>query len=364
MYNKSRSFIAKPRCIYTGEELQDTSEEMKPSHEHIIPLSLGGSNKFTTDDVSVRANNRAGKEIDDAVASQLPFLIFRHKYKLRGNRRVIPDIKLRGEFQEIEAKACMYIQENGDVSFRFEDEQKREGNVIMLQSTEERVRTFLAGYLTKAKKHDRCLATPLGNINDEEDIDVALTLADRVDGKQFRGAITVKLQDYHFAIGRLMVKIAIGLGHKVLGPEWTFSPGGHRLRRDLFRTPRDRSAQTIRGRIVDDLPEEQKKIFRIVPHHHIMMVAPAGKKTVAIIALFGGESGTAIVDLGYDSRRFFKYATTGNSKVKCAFAIPLNSIAGRPLLGYSFTEMANGAAVQGLLPATRYEAALRGQKWH
>ena len=59
----SRAFL-RPRCIYTGKDFNFADPLLRPSLEHIIPLSLGGSDDFTTKDVSAEANARAGNEID------------------------------------------------------------------------------------------------------------------------------------------------------------------------------------------------------------------------------------------------------------------------------------------------------------
>jgi hypothetical protein len=77
-----RAYISKPRCIYTGAVLDPTSEKLRASYEHIIPLALGGSNQFTTNDVCAEANSLAASEIDDAVAASFPFLMLRQKYSL------------------------------------------------------------------------------------------------------------------------------------------------------------------------------------------------------------------------------------------------------------------------------------------
>jgi hypothetical protein len=47
-------------CIYTGENFPETDR----SEEHIVPYAIGGSNQFTTIDVSKKANNDAGSQID------------------------------------------------------------------------------------------------------------------------------------------------------------------------------------------------------------------------------------------------------------------------------------------------------------
>lgn len=229
-----RAFIREPRCIYTGQKLDNNHPKFKPSYEHIIPLSLGGADDFTTHEVCYDANTRAANDIDDAVASLLPFLMLRRKCKLRGNRRGIPNAKLRGEFPEINAKARLDIDVDGKITFQFNNETQTSGNVITLASTEDRVRFLLKGRLEQAKRRQRPLPTPLGTISDEEDIEVALELAERREAGNLKGNIILNPKEYDLARFRLILKIALGLGHRVLGPEWTFGPGGHLLRQGLF----------------------------------------------------------------------------------------------------------------------------------
>ena len=185
---KERPFITRPRCIYTGDDLDVSDPRLSPSQEHIIPLALGGSHQFVTNDVSAIANSRAGREIDDEIASLLPFLMQRHRYRLRGNRNVVPNVKIKGKFLDLNAKARVDIDVDGNLSFQFEDEQSTKGNLFALTSTEERVRFLLKGRLEQAKKRQMSLVTPFGSVTDEEDIEIALLLADRNEGRQFKGA--------------------------------------------------------------------------------------------------------------------------------------------------------------------------------
>jgi hypothetical protein len=199
MLQATRAFVSKPRCIYTADVLDPLSEQLKPSHEHIIPLSLGGSNQFTTDDVSLTANSAAGEQIDDKVASSFPFLTLRHRYKLIGNRKTIPSVKISGEFVDINAPARLDINAAGNLEFTFENEQKTSGQITILGSTEDRVRFLLRGRLEQAKQRKRRLVTEFGEIKDEEDIEVALLLADRNEGREFKGKITIDAAAFNAA---------------------------------------------------------------------------------------------------------------------------------------------------------------------
>lgn len=354
-----RFFISKPRCIYTGAVIDSSSATLKPSHEHIIPLSLGGSNQFTTEDVSLTANNLAGKEIDDAVASSFPFLMLRHRYGLKGNRKTIPNVKIKGEFLDLSAPATLEIGPAGDLKFSFEEEQKIKNGAISLASSEDRIRYLLKGRLEQANKRQLSLVSQFGQIKDEDDIEAALMLADRNEGRDFKGTVSFDIAEFNAARAHLLVKIALGLGHRVLGPEWTFGPGGMKLRSHLFPNRKDLNFGTLRGSIDADIPENIRNIFGVADDRHVMAVLPVGKRTFATIALFGGQIGTAVIDLGFDSRRKFNAAINQGADLDCLFSIPLNVSGSRPLQSRSIHQTATAAAMNGLLPKSRRDALLQ-----
>jgi hypothetical protein len=353
---KTRQFISQPRCIYSGKVLDASDADLKPSAEHIIPLALGGSNQFTTRDVSLIANNRAGDEIDDAVASTIPFLMLRHRYRLQGNRKVIPSLKMKGEFIDIVAPAEMSISPDGVVEFMFQNEQKTSGELISLGSTEDRIRFFLRGRLEQAKQRKLHLFTQFGEVTDDEDIEIALLLGNRNEGREFKGSVRVDVAAFDEARARLMVKIALGLGHRVLGPEWTFGPGGMMLRSHLFPGMKDLNFGLLKGTIDADVPAIIAEIVGLADNRHVLAVLPNGKSTCAFISLLGGQVGTAVVDLNYDSRRQFNRAVNKGERLDCAFSIPLDVSGSRPLETRSIHELANDANLKGILPNSRAAA--------
>jgi hypothetical protein len=153
-----------------------------------------------------------------------------------------------------------------------------------------------------------------------------------------------------------MVKIALGLGHRVLGPEWTFGPGGMMLRSHLFPGRKDLNFGALRGTIDADLHPVFKEILGIADNRHIMAVFPAKKKTMAFISLFGGQVGTAAIDLGTDSRRLFNSAINKDAPLDCLFSIPLDVKGARPLETRSIHQVADVAAMNDLLPKSRAAA--------
>ena len=237
----------------------------------------------------------------------------------------------------------------GELAFEFENEQRTSGQIIALASTEDRVRFLLKGRLAQAEKRQLRLITEFGEVKDEEDIDIALMLADRKEGREFKAKITIDTSAFHAARAHLLVKIALGLGHRVLGPEWTFGPGGMMLRSHLFPGRKDLNFGLLRGTINADLPDIFLKLFEITENRHIMAVLPMKKKTIALIALFGGQAGTAVIDLGADMRRLLNKALRKNEPFDCAFSIPLDVQGSRPLQFRSIQHIANIADLNNLL---------------
>lgn len=343
------STTAMARCIYTGDTLVPGDANLRASREHIVPLALGGSDQFVTWDVSAAANSRAGNEIDDNVASLLPFLGLRHKYKLKGNRRVIPNVALKGEFAEIPGVgATLEIDSDANISVIFHNEQKTTGQLISIGSTEERVRLLLNARLVQARKRGLNILTPFGAIGDEEDIEIAILIAQRKQGKQFKTSFTFDVAAYHFAVVRLMIKIALALGHRVLGSAWTFGPGGDLLRQGLWTAGGLAEAPKIRGSLGDTTTHALGPILGIAPDKHIMAVLPVAHQTVALVALFGGIGGVATIDLGIDSLAFFE-SFEDETRGGCVFEILLNSDGSRRFASRTFKEVANDAARCGLL---------------
>lgn len=340
------------KCIYTKETLVSGDKRLKPSQEHIIPLALGGSNGFVTNDVCAEANAHAGNEIDDEVSSLLPYLMLRHRYQLRGNRKVIPKIKLTGEFLDLDAPASVDIDDEGNLAFNFSNEQQVSGQIFTLGATEERARFLLNGRLKSAKKQEAHLFTPYGEIKDEEDIEIALLCAERNEGKTFHGTIRLDMKEYHAAVARLYAKIALGLAHRVLGPDWTFGAGGDLYRSELFRKSSDATPYKIKGRIAESPPGNLAGIFQIRQGVHSFGIfpLPQSRSSIAVVALFGGECGVAIMDLAYDWSPEVERALSTNKALECFFEIPIDKdISKRRLITKSLQDLANEAMARNLL---------------
>jgi len=79
-----------PWCPYTDLELPATAM----NSEHIIPLSLGGSNQFCIP-VEREFNAKIGSKVDGALANDFFTLIRRREYDARGHSSTSPDMILK-----------------------------------------------------------------------------------------------------------------------------------------------------------------------------------------------------------------------------------------------------------------------------
>lgn len=301
----ARAFIGRPRCIYTGIDLVPDDPELQGSLEHIIPLSLGGSNSFTTPDVSRSANNRAGNEIDDKVASLFAVTILRNQLQLAGHRGKVPDVRMEGTFLDMASQpsATMVVESNGSVAFNIKGMQSGTDGEIKISGQENWVAKMLAHRLRQARHRGGHLLTPFGDITDEEDIEIAVAIADGENGSEFKTQLSFDLRAHQRALQHFAVKVGMCLGHQVFGPEWTFGPDGLRLRRALF-PGNDKAMSKIRGTLYADLAKPVEEMLDLAPDRHSLAVFRFNNTGVALIALFGGRLGVAAIGLSRSAGKY------------------------------------------------------------
>jgi hypothetical protein len=339
---KPRAHVNRPRCLYTGFDLDAASSDDAhvPSREHVIPLALGGVEGLAVECVSRRANNRAGHEIDDRLASMTPYLMLRQRYKLEGQRGNIPNVRFEGEFADIGRQAWLDVEADGSLCWGFENENAKRGRITTLSGTPEQVQDRLVAILKNAGPKGLNLLTPWGQIKDAEDIDIGLMLADSESGREFRSRLKFDLKDFSLTVGRFAVKVALGAGLLVLGPEWAFGPSGILLRRALFCEAGD--LPRIHGTCAASLPGSLREAFGFGPDRHVIGVFPLRKQTFACISLFGGVLGEWIIALGGDYRRRFHGPNFEARPVDCVFTIDLDPTHGkRTFASKSFGAVAN-----------------------
>lgn len=302
---KPRAFVAKPRCIYTGAELKPGDPELKPSSEHIIPLSLGGSNSFVTHDVSVNANNRAGNEIDDRVASLFTVAILRNRFKLTGHRKKVPDIRMEGTFLDMESHpaATMVVDADGSVGFDIKGTQTSKGKALQISGTEDWVAKMLGHRLRQAQHHGGYLTGSFGDIRDEEDIRTAVAISPSEAGREFKSELVVDLRAYQRALQHFMLKIGLCIGHRFLGPEWSFGPDGNLLRHSLFPKG-DSFSSKVRGQLYADVPTPIRDMLDLAADRHSIAAFRFGNTAAAFVALFGGDLGISVIGLSRSAKKY------------------------------------------------------------
>ena len=299
--------MANRRCIYTGNEIDSSDPMLSESIEHIIPLSLGGSNKFVTCDVSRGANNRAGNEIDDAVTSLISVAMLRNKFKLAGHRGKIPNVRFDGFLSDIDAhpEASMIVDSDASVKFEIKGSQTQSQQTVQISGTEGWVEKMLTHKLRQAKHHGNYLSTPFGDIRSEGDIRASVNLAPRESSSEFKFDLVVDLRAHQRALQHFVVKVALCIGHLILGPEWTFGPDGIMLRDALF--PRGGEFfSKVRGTLYAEVEGPIKGMLDLAANRHSIAMFRFGNTAVVYIAMFGGDLGVAAVCLSGSAKRYRK----------------------------------------------------------
>jgi len=295
------------RCIYCRNELTGVSgdQSRQPSLEHIVPLALGGSAKFTTMDVSAKYNHDLGTSIDAPFMNQLPIAMLRHQLGLAGNSGKIPPIVLNARSLDNNEPARISISPDGSIDYQFEtmviDDQKTTHTERLVAGSPERVREILSGMLKKAKSAQKSIYSLQGN--QVTSLDNILGQATVEETTTFKASV-VAMDGTTWVRG--LFKMILGLGHVVLGPDWTFSAdGGDRLRTVLFCEPEQWPNHALKGFSAGAIPADVARMLGITndlrrEKWHTLAIIPRGKdcEYVAVVSLFGGDLPDSLVTLG------------------------------------------------------------------
>jgi hypothetical protein len=296
--------VAMPQCIYCRAELNNNvpADPMTASLEHILPLALGGSNAFVTTDVSRQHNHDLGSDIE-APFMNLPLLAMkRHLLGLRGHGGTVPPIEWKMRSTENGEPGLITIDDTGNVDVLFEPvvitDQKPTHTQRLVAGSSDRVREILEGMLRSAQKKGERVYTLSG-----EEIR-ALPDFERHFEIEETGVLHAQVGFDFEAWVRGIFKIVLGLGHVVLGPNWTFSAdGGDRVRSVLFLSPEHWPRSSMQGFTTGRIPDEIANTLGIdetvrALNQHTLAILP-GKTPRAVISLFGGNNvPEAIMTLG------------------------------------------------------------------
>jgi len=302
------------RCIYVPDkELNDRhpSDDFTKSLEHIVPWAIGGSNGFSTQDVSTKANNDLGTQIDAPLARLLPVAILRHQLKLTGQSGKIPPIELDAIATKNGADTRIALHADGRVEFVPDLQVKKApltngAEIVDISGGRADVERVLQNMREKAERTGKKFHTSGGEL-----------LSSSLDFEQQYESVELdefKIPDIHLLFpefnqkvwARGIMKMVLGLGHKALGPEWTFGEWGNRVRRFLSDDEDQWPKEQMKGRLTGRLPKEVSKILGITSaslerYEHVLAVLPAdnNKQLMAVVSLFGGKGvPQAVVGIG------------------------------------------------------------------
>jgi hypothetical protein len=292
------------KCIYCRAELNDNKkpDDMTATWEDIVPVALGGASAFGTKDASKRYNNDFGRDID-APFMNTPFMALkRHMFGLKGHSGVFPAVEWKIRSMANGEPGVATIDEQGNVDVRFgpvviEDKRPKYTERLVAGAPDE-VRKILDGMMKAAKKRGEKFYTWSGEkIQTASDFERHFEVEDT-------GLLKATITFDFGAWVRGLFKIALGLGHVILGPDWTFSAdGGDRLRSVLVLPPKDWPVSSMQGFTTGELPPQVAKVLGITSevrtrNQHTLAVLP-GKTPRVAISLFGGDNvPEAIFSLG------------------------------------------------------------------
>lgn len=299
--------MTKPRfCIYSRHQLIDGDIDWRPSEEHIIPLTLGGSREFATRDVSSGYNSKYGSEIDAPFVDLLPFAIKRQQLKIKNYSGRLKAIEFKVAPRGHDYRATVTIDPDLNVSVRFapagtSTEHGKDLVCYEFAGSPDDVEKMFKGALSKAKKKGQLLyafdGSHLTTVADAEEAATATAYS------EFVAQIDMPLQVWM----RGICKIVLGLGHLVMGPAWTFSPSADYLRTVLEMPVCDSKSWIEKS--VRHAPAEIATSFGIdgtirTNDLHTLAIIPkqGAQGPYALVSLFGGNAfRDVIVEIGPDA---------------------------------------------------------------
>lgn len=312
------------QCLYTYRTLNKNTppDDNTESKEHIIPYALGGSNELVTYDCSKIANNDFGRDID-APFIAIPLVgMKRHEFGLKGQSGHIPPIEMKARVIELDKEGTMVFPYNGIpyVDLPLKSNGSMSEGRITFGGSPDKVKVAITGLLKKAnRKGLQVLSQDLAPIADSTTM---IENATRETGQSVHVQMQLGTDNFFEPWAKGVLKIVLGLGHKILGEQWTFSPSGDRIRMAIVSPITKWQSIGIKGNVFCQLPPEIRTLLRIKPNIHTVGVLPYNDhRMAAIVSLFGGEIFEAIIDLGDDVGRYAVIKDTLPSSMLTCFHI-------------------------------------------
>ncbi|MCY4397338.1 MAG: hypothetical protein OXC10_19615 [Rhodospirillaceae bacterium] len=317
------------RCIYCRSELNDNSppDELTRSREHIVPFAIGGSNAFSTFDVSKKYNNDYGRDIDAKFIDLLPISIKRQMLNLVGQSGKVPPIVWRGKSMDNGAPSTITIHADWKVECEFDIStdriDKKTHEILSVSGDADKVKEILFGMLEKYKKHGKRIYSVSGE--EITTMDDFSRHYDIEESNNFGSSIVAFDLDVWT---RGIFKMILGLGHVLLGPDWTFSSdGGDRFRTVLEMDRQRWPINSMKGFTTGELPSEIANVLGIdqevrEQNRHTLAILPYEGQTVAVVSLFGGKDiPEALVGLGGERGKLAVVNETMNPKARIGVQI-------------------------------------------
>lgn len=264
-------------CIYSGK----TCSEDTRSIEHIIPFSLGGTNRFVTNDVSRAANNGVGTRVDSAMINNFFMGQERWSRNIASADGHVPPLEFRGnvDIQGKPVRATCVIRADKSTEIRLAPEVKSDwAGLTFSVSCDPADLPRIAADIERKGKSKKLTFKLLDHAVQQTSVSVAQPQMET--GFVFN--MTSMLPGF--------IKIALGAGHWVLGYAWSSSSHADLLRSainapepvDWTKFPIHGSAWPQSGQDAQGL----RSIFFAGDDRHVVMVSNQNPLGCAIL-LFG-----------------------------------------------------------------------------
>lgn len=274
-------------CIYSGDPLDP---EPRPP-EHIIPLSMGGSNDFVTNDVCSKANHRAGSEIDGALADDVFVKIYRQKFALVGYSHDVPNVEFPLVPKEANVKnAGRFVIPPVGAAFPVLPpsvqgsiaESLATGRPIRIEAQTENAREIAENLFRRVKAKGLALRAIDGRqLNSPEEL-----LATGIRSTEDTVHAGYQIASTLHKLERFALKASIAYAHKVLGDAFSQSDDAKHLRNQLWHRTARWSATGLEGR-VGAIPGSLAARIDLPDNFHTLQLTFIDDGVIAFGALFG-----------------------------------------------------------------------------
>lgn len=266
-------------CIYSGKEYDDCER----SEEHIVPISIGGSNEFVTKDVQRKANNDAGSMIDAPLIDSWPITNERWRLNLKSQSGSVPPVVLDGtiDVNGRTVKASYHIKPNRSVELISVPEVNCDwaSGTIKIGCDVKDLEKIAANIERKAER--RGIKLDRSKLTDKAGQSILL------ENPFINAQLTFDVN----ALTPCILKMALATGHLVLGERWSRGDDAELIRKAMWEPDRSNlKTHKIPGSVWPNCAATLKPVTDIGPDRHLLMVLNTGPLSFYCI-LFGQFEG-------------------------------------------------------------------------